>query len=100
MAQQHRICRRCEFLTQSLGLEDPLKKEIATNLSILAWEIPWTEEPGGLQSMGSQRIKHDLVIKHATELYHVPKISNCFSCYLKTPNQKWEMYKCVFFESM
>ena len=46
--------------------EDPLEKEMATHLSILAWEIPWTEEPGGLQSMGSQRIRYDL----ATEQQH------------------------------
>ena len=39
------------------GLEDPLEKEMATHSSILAWEIPWTEEPGGLQSMGSQNNK-------------------------------------------
>ena len=43
----------------SLGQEDPLKKEMATHSSILAWEIPWTEEPGGLQSMGLQRARHD-----------------------------------------
>ena len=42
-----------------LGQEDPLKKEMATHSSILAWEIPWIEEPGGLQSMGSQRVRHD-----------------------------------------
>ena len=40
----------------SLGLEDPLEKEMATHSSIPAWEIPWTEEPGGLQSMGLQRV--------------------------------------------
>ena len=40
---------------QSLGQEDPLEKEMVTHSSILAWEIPWTEEPGGLQSMGSQK---------------------------------------------
>ena len=40
----------------SLGQEDPLEKEMATHSNILAWEIPWTEEPGGLQSMGSQEI--------------------------------------------
>ena len=39
---------------RSLGLDDPLEKEMATHSSILAWRIPWTEEPGGLQSMGSQ----------------------------------------------
>ena len=42
-----------------LGQEEPLEKEMATCSCILAWEIPWTEEPGGLQSMGSQRIRHD-----------------------------------------
>ena len=44
---------------QSLGQEDPLKKGMATHSSILAWEIPWTEKPGGLQSMGSQTVGHD-----------------------------------------
>ena len=44
-----------ETRVQSLGREDPLEKEMTTHSSILAWEIPWTEEPGGLQSMGSQK---------------------------------------------
>ena len=44
---------------QSLGWEDPLKKEMATHSSILAWKIPWMEESGGLQSMGSQRVRHN-----------------------------------------
>ena len=48
---------------QSLGQEDPLQKEMAAHSSILAWEIPWTEEPGRLQSMGLQRAGHDLGIK-------------------------------------
>ena len=43
----------------SLGQEDPLEKEMATHCSILAWRTPWVEEPGGLQSMGSQRDGHD-----------------------------------------
>ena len=43
----------------SLGQEDPLEEEMATHSSILAWEIPWTEEPGGIQSMGLQRVGHD-----------------------------------------
>ena len=47
---------RQETRVQSLGWEDPLEKEMATHSSILAWEIPWTEEPGRLQSMGSQRV--------------------------------------------
>ena len=44
---------------RSLGWEDPLEEGMATHSSILAWRIPWTEEPGGLQSMGSQRVGHD-----------------------------------------
>ena len=48
-----------ETQVQSLGLEDPLEKEMATHSSTLAWKIPWTEEPGRLQSMGSQRVRHD-----------------------------------------
>ena len=45
-----------ETQVQSLGQEDPLEKKMATHSSILAWEFPWTEEPGGLQSMGSQSL--------------------------------------------
>ena len=48
-----------ETLDQSLGQEDPLKKEMATHSSILIWRIPWTEESGRLQSIGSQRIEHE-----------------------------------------
>ena len=48
-----------ETQVQSLGRADPLEKEMATRCSLLAWRIPWTEEPGRLQSMGSQRVRHD-----------------------------------------
>ena len=48
-----------ETQVQSLGQEDSLEEGMATHSSILAWRIPWTEEPGGLQSMGSQRVRHD-----------------------------------------
>ena len=48
-----------ESRIQSLGVEDPLEEGMATHSSILAWRIPWTEEPGGLQSMGLQRARHD-----------------------------------------
>ena len=48
-----------ETQVQTLGWEDPLEKEMATHSSILAWKISWTEEPGGLQSMGLQRVGHD-----------------------------------------
>ena len=48
-----------ETWVRSLGWEDPLEKEMATHSSTLAWKIPWTEEPGRLQSMGLQRVGHD-----------------------------------------
>ena len=48
-----------EIRVPSLGLEDPKEEEMATHSSILAWRIPWPEEPGRLQSMGSQRLGHD-----------------------------------------
>ena len=48
-----------ETWVQSLGWEDPLEQGMATHSSILAWRIPWTEEPGGLQFIGSQRVRHD-----------------------------------------
>ena len=55
---KHLPARR-ETWVRSLGWEDPLEKEIATHSSTLAWKIPWTEEPGRLQSMGPQRVGHD-----------------------------------------
>ena len=48
-----------EIQVRSLGQEDPLEKEMAIHSSVLAWKIPWTEESGGLQCMGSQRVGHD-----------------------------------------
>ena len=48
-----------EIQVQSLGWKDPLEEEMATHSSILAWRIPWIDEPGGLQSTGSQRVGHD-----------------------------------------
>ena len=51
-------CNTREWVSIS-DWEDPLKKEIATHSSVLDWRIPWSEEPGGLQSMGSQRIRHN-----------------------------------------
>ena len=52
-----------EMWVQFLSWEDPLEKEMAPHSSILAWKIPWTEEPCGLQSMGLQRVGHELVTK-------------------------------------
>ena len=54
-----------ETRVRSLGREDPLEEEMATHSSILVWEIPRTEDPGGLHSMGSQRVTQDLVAEHA-----------------------------------
>ena len=59
---------RQNMWVQSLGQEDPLDKEMVRVSSILAWKIPWAEEPGILQSMGSQRIRHDLVTKQQQPL--------------------------------
>ena len=53
-----------ETWVRSLDGEDSLEKEMATHSNILAWRIPWTEEPGKLQSMESQRVRHNLVTKH------------------------------------
>ena len=52
-----------ETQVRSLGWKDPLEEGLATSSSILAWRVPWTEEPDRLQSMGSQRIRHDLESK-------------------------------------
>ena len=60
-----------ETWVQSLGLGDPLEEELATHSSILAWETPWTDKPGGLQSMGLQRVGYNLVTKlqHKNETF-------------------------------
>ena len=57
----------------SLGWEDPLEKGMATHSSILAWRIPWIEEPGGLQSMGSQRVEHNWVTRKTWSPQHFQK---------------------------
>ena len=57
-----------ETRVQSLGWQDPLENEMATHSGILAWEIPWTEEPDILQSMGSQRVRHDLTTKQQQQI--------------------------------
>ena len=59
-----------ETWVRSLGQEDPLEKEMATHSSILAWKIPWTDKPGR-QSMGSQRVGHELVTKQQQQQYIV-----------------------------
>ena len=64
-----------EMWVPSLHWEDPLEEEMANHSSILAWEITWTEEPGGLQSMGLQRFRHDLATKHQHFLFHARDLS-------------------------
>ena len=59
MVKLKRLPTMWEACVQSLGWEDLLEKEMATHSSILAWKIPWKEEPGGLESMGSQRVGHN-----------------------------------------
>ena len=59
-----------ETWVQSLGWEDPLEKEMATHSSILAWTTPWMEEPGGLQSMGSQRVRQNWVTNTERLIYY------------------------------
>ena len=63
VAQWYKVCLPMQEIQEiwvwSLGLKDPLEKEIATHSSIVSWRIPWTEEPGGLRSIGSHRVIHD-----------------------------------------
>ena len=61
-----------ETQVQPLGPEEPLEEGMATHSSILAWRIPWAEEPSGLQSLGSQRVEHDWVTKHTHTHTHIP----------------------------
>ena len=88
-----------ETWVQSLGWEDPLEKGMAPHSSILAWRIPWTEEPGGLQSMGSQRVRHNWVTTTSSSIHKLlhqnfPKIRwklllmpHYSSCMAWIPNQ-------------
>ena len=63
-----------ETKVRSLGWRDSLEKEMATHSSILAWEIPWTEEPGGLQSMGSESVGQDLGTKQQQQVEYTVRI--------------------------
>ena len=60
-----------ETQVRFLGQEDSLEKEMATHSSIVAWEIPWTEEPGGLQSIGSQRVRYNLATKQQQKVINI-----------------------------
>ena len=63
---------------RSLGWEDPLEEEMATHFNTLAWKIPWTEEPSGLQSIGSQRVRHDRACTHLPNNSYISKLSSAF----------------------
>ena len=65
-----------ELQVQFWDQEDPVEKEIATHSSILAWEIPWIKEPGGVQSLGLQRVGYDLAIKPPAPLLRLPMFSH------------------------
>ena len=73
-----------EIQVQSLGLEDPLQKEMATHSSILTWRISWAEEPGRLQFMGSERVEHNRVTYNFTSLSGISGslLPASFNCYL------------------
>ena len=76
-----------EIWIQTLGKENFLEKGMATHCSILAWRIPWKEESNRLQSMGSQRVGHDLATKHQNcliEFFIVYVFYECLLCYLKS----------------
>ena len=77
-----------ETWVRSLGLEDSLEKRMATHSSILAWKIPWTEEPGWLQPMGSQRVGHNWPTHRLWALYRT-KYSHTWAIWCKQPTH-WQ----------
>ena len=95
-----------ETWVQSLGQENLLEKEMATHSSILAWRIPWTEEPGGLQSTGSQRVGHDWVTSHFlshthththTHLHNSTESLPVFLCLLFCSRKYFLLVEAIFF---
>ena len=82
-----------ETQIQSLGQEDPLEKEMETHSSTLAWKIPWTEEPGRLQSMGSQRVRLDWAT--SLSLFFTSSIWGCWFFHMLTI-----LFSFLFFEAM
>ena len=75
---------------QSLDWEDPLEEEMAAHSCILAWRVPWTEGPDGLQSMGSQRVRHDCTHMHTHDILSL-FLSFTFFFFLYPENTKWEL---------
>ena len=83
-----------ETWVRSLGQEDPLEKEMVTHSSILAWRIPWTEEPGRLQSMGSQRVRHDW----ATSLHFTSSL--CADIFISLTEIQWKKFIIWYLQSI
>ena len=71
-----------ETWVRSLGQEDPLEKEMAIHSSTIAWQIPWTEEPGRLQSMGSKRVGHDSATSSSLSLFSMTFTCNIYLRYI------------------
>ena len=83
-----------ETQVRSLGWEDPLEEETATHSSILAWKIPWTEEPGGLQSMRLQRVRHEWVTAQIIDYSIQNILASGNSLKTACPNVCMHEYKC------
>ena len=89
-------CRRPEF--NPWVRKTPLKKRMATHSNILAWKIPWTEEPGGLQSMGSQRVGHHWVTNTFAEILgHLLKLTSNITFWMPS-FRPWKHFTCTFLE--
>ena len=78
-----------EIQVQSLGREDPLEKKMATHSSVLAWRIPWTEEPGGLPSTGSQRVSQDRAPEPGRTLTSLDCLSETLPCAVLGPEMRF-----------
>ena len=80
------------------GFKDPLEEDIATHSSTLAWKIPWAEESGGLQSMGSQRVGHDWVTSNSgSQRIYLPFVFGLELSILKTINYNFHEWKTIVF---
>ena len=95
-----------EMWARSLGWEDPLEKKMATHSSILAWKIPWTEEPGGLQSVGPRRVCHDEAHTHGyipiPQHHQIPwkpaiLVSSAAPSPLHSTPPQWSLFMVLFF---
>ena len=89
-----------ETWVRSLGWEDPLEKEMATHSSTIAWKIPWTEEPGRLQSMGSQRVGHDWATSLSLSYNHCPNIqeNTISTCVFLLSSILWKRRQLFYFQ--